>query len=134
MVVTVRVRVALGVDRLSQMVAQELAVHVPGRELRRLVPAAVDSFFHQVADLAMSTAWSYFARAAVHVPGRELRRLVPPLVGRRLWTALQRLEGRALLGGPLTELMAALGRLDRTLAGGERISDLRLARMALTAG
>ena len=96
--------------------------------------AAVDSFFHQVADLAMSTAWSYFARAAVHVPGRELRRLVPPLVGRRLWTALQRLEGRALLGGPLTELMAALGRLDRTLAGGERISDLRLARMALTAG
>ena len=35
MVVTVRVRVALGVDRLSQMVAQELAVHVPGRELRR---------------------------------------------------------------------------------------------------
>ena len=56
--VTVRVRVALGVDRLSQMVAQELAVHVPGRELRRLVPAAVDSFFHRTLAWRRSTRFS----------------------------------------------------------------------------
>jgi hypothetical protein len=87
----------------------------------------------EAADLAEGTAWSYFARAAAFVPGKELRRFVPPLVGRRLWTALQRLEGREVLGGTLTDLMAALARRDKTFAGGEQMSQLRLARVALTA-
>jgi hypothetical protein len=84
------------------------------------------------AGVAQSTAWSYMSRAAMNVRGDELRRVVPALVGQRLWRALLTMQGRAVIGGSLTELAAALAKRDKALANVD-MSMLRLGRMALVA-
>eukprot|EP00966_Prymnesium_polylepis_P062547 1451392-Prymnesium_polylepis.1 len=72
------------------------------------------------------------SRAAMNVRGDELRRVVPALVGQRLWRALLTMQGRAVIGGSLTELAAALAKRDKALANVD-MSMLRLGRMALVA-
>lgn len=93
------------------------------------------------ADLARAvgigegTAWSYFCRAAVHVDGATLRQQVRALVDPRLWEAVQRLRGRAVLGGALNDLWEAVApRLPPQLRRDAHVmSKLRLARTGVLA-
>ena len=85
------------------------------------------------AGIQESTAWKNTCVAAQGVRGDQLRKVVPTLVGQRLWRAVVALQGNAVLGGSLTDLVAVLGKRDKGLANVD-MSAVRLARLAAVAG
>ena len=84
------------------------------------------------AGIQESTAWKNTCVAAQGVRGDQLRKVVPTLVGQRLWRAVVALQGSAVLGGSLTDLVAVLGKRDKGLANVD-MSAVRLARLAVVA-
>ena len=98
-----------------------------------LLAGATPADLGRVSGVGEGTAWSYFCRAAVHVDGATLRQQVRALVDPRLWEAVQRLRGRAVLGGPLNELWDVVApRLPPQLRREPHVmSMLRLARSAM---
>ena len=90
----------------------------------------------QVAGVSLATAWSYVCRAAPHVEPVALRAHAEALVPSAMWVALERLEGRKVVGGPLSELWEAVAaRLPpQVRRDAHAMSALRLARTALAVG
>ena len=84
--------------------------------------------------ISEGTAWSYFCRAAVHVDGAKLRLRAKALVDPSIWEAVQRLRGRSVLGGSLSDLwVAVVPRLSpRVQRDPNAMSMLRLARTGVT--
>ena len=80
--------------------------------------------------ISEGTAWSYVCRAAVYVDGAALRLRAKALVDPSIWEAVQRLRGRSVLGGPLSDLWERIApRLPpRVQRDANAMSMLRLAR------
>jgi hypothetical protein len=102
-----------------------------------LMSGYAPSDLENASGLELSTCWNYFTKGSIHVPGKELRRRAQRLVPTELWGALEKLKARddKRLGGSLTDLMERIQRMvpSRVLEGEHVMSQLRLARTALTA-
>ena len=90
----------------------------------------------RAAGVQTATAWNRFNRVAPFFPPDELKRRVARLVSPDLWTLLTRMveEQRAVVGGPLSELMPevqkALGRSGAFRRSDWQWEELRLGRLA----
>ena len=89
--------------------------------------------------LSLATAWGYLTKVAVHIRPSDLKRNVPRIVSSQLWAVLKGMRDTAdpTFSGRLTDLLYAveqgLPHMCDFLQSGHKMSELRLARMALAA-
>lgn len=90
----------------------------------------------RLAEVQVSTAWNRLCRVAPFFPAEDLKRRVARLVSPDLWELLTRMveEKRAVVGGPLSELMPvvqkALKRSGAFRRSEWQFEELRLGRLA----
>ena len=119
----------------SNVIALQPSIH---HARQALLAGRTPEELASAAGIAVGTAWTYFARAAETVAPGELQRLVPKLVSADLWPALVTLRGDPRLGGSLNSLVEVVNTLlsarGAFMRSEHAVSELRLARLAVTAG